>query len=61
MAKPLKEAGLRELEIFQRRVRRQHSLGRIADLDFESLERKVSELIKKVNDIMEVDSDGNLI
>lgn len=33
MAKPLKEAGISEIEEFEKRVRRQHMLKRISDDD----------------------------
>ena len=61
MAKPLKLAGLRESEALLRRVRRQHSLGRISSLDSNILERKVGEIIKYIQGMEEVDADGKTI
>lgn len=61
MAKPLKQAGLREAEALLRRVRRQHGLGRISSLDTHILERKVGEIIKYIKDMQEVNADGQAI
>lgn len=59
MAKPLKEAGVKELEGFRKRVRRQHSLGRITNESHALLERKVNDLITYINIMPEAGSDGH--
>ena len=53
MAKPLKEAGLREVDALRRRVARQLSLKRITALDATILDRKINELEKFIKDMEE--------
>lgn len=57
MAKPLKENGVKELEAFQTRLRRQYTLKRIRGSDYHFLESKTQELIDRVNRLDEIDDD----
>ena len=58
MAKPLKERGLVELRSVQRRVRRQHALGRIVPDDFRYLEKTLKALIGRI-ETMEEEGEPN--
>lgn len=53
MAKPLKEAGISEIEQFEKRVRRQHTLMRITSADSRALLRMTSMMKNYVNDMEE--------
>lgn len=57
MAKSLKENGVQELEVFQRRLRRQFTLKRIRGADFYFLEQKLEEMLKRINGMDEIDDD----
>lgn len=53
MAKPLKEAGISEIEQFEKRVRRQHTLGRISSGNSRALLRMTSMMKNYVNEMEE--------
>ncbi|QPX62599.1 hypothetical protein SEA_WOLLYPOG_47 [Arthrobacter phage Wollypog] len=58
MAKPLKEKGLVELRAFQLRVHRQYGLGRISGNDFQNLHDRVTDLLAYVEEMEELEEQG---
>lgn len=58
MARPLKDAGLREVQALRRRTGRQLALGRILPEDAEYIERRLKEVEARIVSMMELDEYG---
>jgi hypothetical protein len=58
MMRPLKEAGIKEVEALRRRVRRQYSLGRIYLADMEFLDIRLNEIETRIVTMRETDEYG---
>lgn len=57
MAKSIKELGVKELEAFQTRLRRQHAMKRIREADYRFMETKLGELFSRIENLDEIDDD----
>lgn len=58
MAKGLKELGVREVGLFETRLRRQHALRRIEESDYLYLQEKVNEIKSRLQVMDEIDDEA---
>lgn len=56
--RPLKDAGLAEVQALRRRTRRQHAMSRIAAADFEYIDSRLDEVEARIVSMQEFDEYG---
>lgn len=56
--RPLKDAGLAEVQALRRRTRRQLAMGRIGKADFEYIDTRLDEVEAKIVSMQEFDEYG---
>lgn len=56
--RPLKDAGLAEVQALRRRTRRQLAMSRIGKADFEYIDRRLDEVEAKIVSMQEFDEYG---
>lgn len=58
MAKGLKELGVKEVGLFETRLRRQHALRRIGEDDYRYLQDKVNQIKSRLEAMDEIDDEA---
>jgi hypothetical protein len=56
--RPLKDAGLAEVQALRRRTRRQHAMNRIGRADFEYIDSRLDEVEARIVSMQEFDEYG---
>lgn len=56
--RPLKDAGLAEVQALRRRARRQHAMERIGQADFEYIDVRLNEVESRIVSMQEFDEYG---
>ena len=56
--RPLKDAGLAEVQALRRRTRRQHAMGRIGKADFEFIDSRLDEVEARIVSMQEFNEYG---
>jgi hypothetical protein len=56
--RPLKDAGLQEVQQLRRRVRRQHAMGRVGQADYEYIDTRLNEVEARIVSMQEFNEYG---
>lgn len=56
--RPMKEAGIKDVQAVRRRVTRQRAMGRVGQADFEYIDKRLREVEARIASMSETDEYG---